>query len=406
MFRRIAAITFIFVCTTIAWAILGSTIFARTYERGPALRQKVVSNWGGPHQQRPATASYPVVETETTEATVDGKVERRATEKTVWRDAPLESSRVRADLRLEHRQKGLLWYSTYVVSFAGRYVFRNPKPDEAQITFAFPFPSEHAIYDDLTFQVDGNPVPVTAVTKEARGTARVAGNAVAVLAVSYRSQGLDTWQYDFGGDVAQVRDFELRARTDFDDVDFPEGTLSPTTKQRAGGGWDLAWSYKNLMTGQDIGIAAPERLQPGPLAGQISFFAPVSLLFFFFVLFIVTVLRSIDLHPMNYFFLAAAFFAFHLLLAYLVDHVPVHIAFVAASAVSVALVVSYLRLVTGFRFAAAVAGSAQLVYLVLFSYAFFFKGFTGLAITAGSILTLFVAMQLTGRVRWGERSSA
>ncbi|MEX2154383.1 MAG: hypothetical protein WD825_13670 [Gemmatimonadaceae bacterium] len=39
---------------------------------------------------------------------------------------------------------------------------------------------------------------------------------------------------------------------------------------------------------------------------------------------------------------------------------------------------------------------------MLFSYAFFFKGFTGLAITIGSILTLFVAMQLTGRIRLSE----
>jgi hypothetical protein len=39
----------------------------------------------------------------------------------------------------------------------------------------------------------------------------------------------------------------------------------------------------------------------------------------------------------------------------------------------------------------------------LFSYAFFLKGFTGLAITIGSILTLFVVMQITGRVRWAER---
>ena len=35
------------------------------------------------------------------------------------------------------------------------------------------------------------------------------------------------------------------------------------------------------------------------------------------------------------------------------------------------------------------AGVAQLIYLVLFSYAFFFKGFTGLAVTIGSILTPF-----------------
>ena len=48
------------------------------------------------------------------------------------------------------------------------------------------------------------------------------------------------------------------------------------------------------------------------------------------------------------------------------------------------------------------AGLAQLTYLVLFSYAFFFKGFSGLAVTIGSIITLFIVMQLTARIRWSE----
>ncbi len=60
-------------------------------------------------------------------------------------------------------------------------------------------------------------------------------------------------------------------------------------------------------------------------------------------------------------------------------------------------------MVVGMRFAALEAGITQLVYLVLFSYAFFFKGFTGLAVTIGSIATLFVVMQMTGRIRWGEK---
>jgi inner membrane protein involved in colicin E2 resistance len=120
-------------------------------------------------------------------------------------------------------------------------------------------------------------------------------------------------------------------------------------------------------------------------------------------MFIITTLRNIDLHPLNYFFLACAFFAFHLLLAYLVDHISIHAAMIISSLVSIALVVSYLRLVVGMRFAALEAGTAQFIYLVLFSYAFFWKGFTGLAITIISIVTLFVVMQATGRIRWSER---
>jgi hypothetical protein len=191
--------------------------------------------------------------------------------------------------------------------------------------------------------------------------------------------------------------------TNFKNIDFAEDMLSPTTKESVAGGWILNWRYADLVSGFQIGMTMPDKLQPGPLAGEISFFAPVSLFFFFFLMFIITTMRNIDLHPMNYFFLAAAFFAFHLLLAYLVDHISIHAAMLISSAVSIALVVSYLRLVVGLRFAALEAGTAQLIYLVLFSYAFFWKGFTGLSITIISILTLFVVMQATGRIRWSER---
>jgi hypothetical protein len=46
------------------------------------------------------------------------------------------------------------------------------------------------------------------------------------------------------------------------------------------------------------------------------------------------------------------------------------------------------------------AGLAQLVFLVLFSYAFFFEGFTGLTVTIGAVVTLFGLMQMTARVDW------
>jgi hypothetical protein len=284
-------------------------------------------------------------------------------------------------------------------------VFRNTGA-EPDVRFCFPYPAAHTIYDDLVFTVDGVPVALTHRDGAASGTARVAPGATARLRVAYRSQGLDAWGYRFGGDVAQVRDFGLAVTTDFRGLDFRDNSLSPTRERATPQGLELEWGYRNLVSGSQIALVMPQKPQPGPLAGRISFFAPVSLFFFFFLLFIITTLRRVELHPMNYFFLAAAFFSFHLLLAYLADQVPIHAAFVICSVVSVALVVSYLRLVTGLRFALVEAGLAQLVYLVLFSYAFFFEGVTGLTVTVGAILTLFVVMQLTGRIRWAERFAA
>jgi inner membrane protein involved in colicin E2 resistance len=403
MVKRIAAICFIFVCTSVAWMILGSTIFSRTYSADGQLENKVASSWGSKQTQQPPTAFYNSIQTTTEEIQQDGRKAQREIKTPVCIPAPLESSRVNVALDLDYRQKGLLWYSTYGVDFAGAYVFRNPSQQEEQISFRLPFPAAHAIYDNLTISLDGKPLPVSSDSSAASASATIPAGQAANVTFAYRSQGMESWAYQFGDNVSQVRDFALDLKTNFKAVDFPENSLSPTEKQETANGWNLSWKYNNLLSGLQIGTTLPEKLQPGPLAGQISFFAPVSLFFFFFVMFIIATLRGIDLHPMNYFFLATAFFAFHLLMAYTVDHISIHKAFVISSLVSVFLVISYLRLVVGIRFAAVEAGIAQLIYLVLFSYAFFFKGFTGLAITIGSIVTLFVVMQMTGRIKWAER---
>lgn len=400
MIKRITALSFIFVCTSVAWMVLGATIFARTDSpQSSDLKSRVAASWGTTQQQSPPTACYKrrvVTKVETDKGT-------KEVETTETVPVSLDASKIDVVLNLKHRQKGLLWYSTYAVTFDGDYTFTNSSDQDRDVVFRLPFPASQAIYDDLVMYVDNQPLLVSNTSAGATGSARVAAGKTIVLHTGYRSQGLDSWQYNFGEGISQIRNFTLHMRTNFKDIDFPENTMSPTTKTETGGGWDLTWSYKNLVAGYDIGMAMPEKLQPGPLAGQISYFAPVSLFFFFFLIFIITTLRGIDLHPMNYFFFAAAFFAFHLLLAYLVDHISIHLAFAICSLVSTFLVVSYARLVVGMRFAAVEAGLAQVIYLVLFSYAFFFKGFTGLAVTIGSIVTLFVVMQMTGRIRWEEK---
>jgi inner membrane protein involved in colicin E2 resistance len=420
MIKRIAAIAFIFLCTTFAWAILGTTIFQRTYSSDSSSEGRVASTWGAPQNQLPPVASYDELVSQKEVSTENGKTKELVTQAKITNLLPLESSHLNVDLNLEHRQKGLLWYSTYRVGFDGSYSFRNTSDKDQTVAFMLNFPTAQAIYDDLLFTVDDVPISLKNEKNSAGGTARVAAGKTATLKVGYKSQGLNDWHYSFGnaqpaspGDesqyrastanVAQVRDFSLKMTTNFKDIDFPENTLSPTEKTETANGWLLNWNYKNLVSGYQIAMTMPEKLQPGPLAGRISFFAPVSLFFFFFLMLIITTLRGIELHPMNYFFLAAAFFSFHLLLAYLVDHVSIHLAFGICSAVSIFLVVSYLRLVVGTRFAAREAAMAQFIYLVAFSYAFFLKGFTGLAITIGSILTLFVVMQATGKIRWKER---
>ena len=405
MIKRIAAILGIFACTCVAWIILGTSIFYRTDNLEPVLSARVGSTWGTTQAQKPPTATYYTDALRRVKVEEDGKKVEKEERYSLAHPVELASSRVAADFQIDYRKKGLLWFSTYKVAFGGEYTFKNPTGVEEAFTIRLPLPAKQAVYDNLELTVDGAPLALTSSGQDVSAIARVAPNATANLKVGYRSQGLDQWSYQFsnGEEVARINDFHLLVKTNFDGFDFPENTLSPTEKRQSGSGWELKWDYQNLVSGFNVALKMPQKLQPGPLAGKISYFAPVSLFFFFFLIFILSTLRGIDLHPMNYFFLAAAFFAFHLLLAYLCDHVSIHAAFAISSLVSIVLVVSYLRLAVNLRFALVDAGLSQLIYLVLFSYAFFFEGFTGLAVTIGAILTLFVVMQMTGRIKWTEK---
>lgn len=268
----------------------------------------------------------------------------------------------------------------------------------------FPVPAADALLDDFIFSLDGQPVtPSTDASREIVAETTAAANSTVTLTVRYASRGMRQWIYAFADDgVAQVREFDLVMRTNFDNVDFPPGTVSPDEmSQRAGqGGRELHWQFDNLISGQSIGMDMPERINPGFFAARVTFFAPVSLLFFLSVMVIIGATSGAGPHPMHYWFLSAGFFAFHLLLAYLVDHINLHLAFALAALTSVGLVVTYLRAVVGLRHMLAIAAAAQAVFLVLFGYAFFLEGFTGLTITVGAIITLFVLMQATARVSW------
>jgi hypothetical protein len=257
------------------------------------------------------------------------------------------------------------------------------------------------VYDGFAVDVDGRAVPVTYADGVAYATFALPAGHTAEVHTGYRTQGLDEWRYlPAPNGVGVVDDFTLVMTTDFSDVDYPADAVSPTRSEPGAGGARLEWDYESLVTGRPIGLIMPKPENPGPLAARISLFAPVSLLFYFAALVLLTATSGLRLHPMHYAFLAAGFFAFHLLLAYLADHVDINLAFAIASATSVALCVGYLALVLGRGRALYEIALSQFIFLVLFSYSFFFKGFTGLAVTVGSVLTLAYFMVKTGRVDW------
>lgn len=385
--KRLLAIFFIFLSTTLAWFVLGGAITLRTENTGRSTSGAVAGAWGPPMTQQHPIAYYQ------NPGTRDGRALIR----------PVESD-VKINLGYEPKRKGLVWYRTYAVSFQGEYIFENPTPIPQTIFVQFALPSPAASYNQFSFVLNGRPTTANVTGREPITEAvMLEPGGKVTLAVGYKTRGLDRWEYSFGTE-SRVRNFRLRMTTNFSEIDFPAGTGSPSERARNADGWNLAWAYPDEIGARAIGMNMPNVLNPGPTAARITYFAPVSLLFFFAVLVITCLLQRVNLHPMNFFFLGAGCFAFQLLFAYLVDLIPLGFAFGISALVSLALVSGYLLLAFGPRFAR-VAAAAQFGYMILFSYSFFFDGLTGLTITLGAITTLAILMITTAKVNWAEKFS-
>ncbi len=384
-FRSLLAVIFIFFCTAIAWFILGGALAYRSAESSGSLTHQVHNAWGPQLRQQHPIAWY---------ESPTGKQGRSTVSPS--------ASRIDVALQYEPKRKGLSWYRTYLTQFSATYEIPNPTPIEQTVYVSFRLPSESASYNEFTFKLEGADAdePVLHGGSITQAVA-IPPYSVTPLSVGYHARGLDRWDYDLG-DTDRVKNFSLRMKTDFDEIDFPIGTGSPTSRSGGSeGGWEMNWDYPDMIGAQSIGMDMPKALNAGPVASRITFFAPVSLLFFFAVLLIFGAVTGINLHPMNYFFLAAGCFAFQLLFAYTADLMPLHLSFILSALVSLVLVNGYLHAVGG-RALTRIAAPAQFAYMVLFSYSFFFDGLSGLTITIGAIATLSVLMIATAKTDWSK----
>jgi hypothetical protein len=221
MIKRLLAIGFIFVCTAIAWVVLGGTIFARTYSSDSGLRSRVEHIWGAQQVQQSPGATYSIRRVRYEDAVVDDRKVRKAVEYDEHVCIPLVGSDVKVDLGLEHRQKGLLWYATYRAGFDATYQFRNESGAARLVTVRFPFPAQNANYDDFQFRLRNRDWANQPAAKNGsiEGVVQMAAGETLTVDVGFRSNGLDRWTYQFSqaagqGGVSEVKNFRLVMQTD------------------------------------------------------------------------------------------------------------------------------------------------------------------------------------------------
>lgn len=381
---HLVASVIIVACTAVAWFLLGSTLSYRTQVSSAEMQAEVSGVWGPDLVQE-----HPLAWFETPNAP-NGKAQvlPSATEMNV-------------SLVSEPKRRGLLWHRTYDVDLKSDYTFTNPTKIPQTFYISFPLPRDTAGLQGFEFRLGEN----DSAAQAAPGTSGVVTRAILLpasgavtLHTGYRTRGTNTWKYFFP-DSRRIAGFKLIMRTNFPEINFPVGTGSPSHRSQNQDGFTLVWDYPDVLAAPAIGMDMPKRLNAGPVAARIAFFAPVSLLFFVTIVLLVGGIRGISLHPMHVFFIAAGFFAFHLLFAYLVDLLPLVPSFGIATACSMLLVCGYLKAVGG-NVLLKIAFPAQAVYLVLFSASFFIDGLTGITLAVLGVVTLALLMLLTARIDW------
>ena len=400
--RRISAVIVIFFILAGAWFVLGSAMHIRSSDLNYDIHQEVVALWGEPICQEAPGLSVHIEKPLVNQIILDDVTEDESdVDENPSREVYLNGSQIDVRLALEHRKKGLNWYPTYISDFKSRYTIYNSGDKDRNVVFHFPLPSSNGTYEKFTVLKDGEELVLGPILDHHQRIDLLCSAKKEVeISVSYRTRGVDRWIYAFNQSFSEIKNFEMQIATDFPNYDYTRGSMSAESIEENEGGVVLRWNANNLITSQDIGIEMPVKLNPGPLSSKMTFFAPICLIFFFSLLAAVAVVKEVNIHPMHFLFVGCGFFAFHLLFAYLVDLVDVHVSFFISTCTTLALVTWYLKGALKGRMPSVAVVLGQLFFLVLFSYSFFVEGTTGLIVAIGSVITLAVMMRLTMDVDW------
>lgn len=367
---RIGTIIFVYLAMAVVWSVMAQTMQQRHNSLDYHLRHSVSNLWGSPHRQNCPLLS-------------DG----RAT----------STAKVLVDLNLDYKKKGQYWYSTYTVDFQGEFELPEELPPNTRLQFSKP--AGQGMFSDFRVELDGQ--ESQAYEEQGQEIAiELPESGASIVKVSYTAQGSEEWWFHFHKDSTTTRNVDLTITTNFHDINFPDGGLSPAQRTATDSGWEMNWKYENLMSGGNVGIELPTRPNPGPALIDICRFGPMGLFFFFVALTVCSLTGGQTPHPVHYIFLGAGFFSFHLLLVYLGDVLPLAVAFSLSALTAIFINWTYGNRVFSAEFSRGRLVPALVLYLVLFSSAFLVEGYRGLPLSILLVVSLHMLMQISANVDW------
>ncbi len=161
--------------------------------------------------------------------------------------------------------------SYYRANFVGKYSFSNPLEKPSKLRFTFPLPDGSGTLSEFEMKVNGQAVTQSDLSQGYVWEGEVAGKQKVEIAVKYRNQGAQTWNYDFGARREPIRNFKLNVTTP-KPVLFSKGSLFPTSQNGT-----LEWKLANVITSQSVILSFPEASLRETLT-KVFTFAPLALI--------------------------------------------------------------------------------------------------------------------------------
>ena len=273
-------------------------------------------------------------------------------------------------VRMNYRRKGAAWYPCFETDFALGYRVVNFSGRDAEAVFALPLPSQQGLIDKLAVTVDGKATASQVVLSGDNltwGLPMPAGAAHDV-GVRYHSRGMDYLRFDPGGG-RKLTSYRIRMRCKGiapEQVNYPIGCMTPTSRKADGDGTLLEWQLDNAVTRLGMGLIVPKKTQSGYYVGRVLSAAPWGLVLLLGMVLATHVATS---RPIRWVLLAELAVAYHLtylLAGYLADHVPGLAAPMAISVAALTAMTAVLHFARTDRFAAATSVAFFLLFVAAY----------------------------------------
>jgi hypothetical protein len=397
------ALIFVFTCIfSIVAVSIGFRIDQRHSRSYSANLKSVMEIWGGDITQQLPVLTYNEKVYVERENKKTGNIDRILTD--VQRNMSIADQQITATIKSNIRQKGLLKYPGYNLSFSGKYKIENIRGSREKLFFNFPLPEGAGNITDIKVNLQNKDYTEDSDFSDGvQWSGYLNKNESVVIDVTYNAQGTGTFYYAMGNEKSEIKNLQINLTADFKEINIPNGAMVPTSVAGDNNETKYTWKASNMVTGQNIALSFQITGNYGEIVSKLFYYSPIALFLFVGLLLVFCTAKGVSLHPMHYLFIITGFFIFYLLGSYMVSYMNIIAAVIISLAVSTGIILYYCRLTGKGKDLLMIAFYGTVLFQWIFSTAFFVPQHTGFLITIAVIAAFIFLVRSTAAIDWENK---